>query len=386
MFFEKTYITAGLRDIANRVVRALNGEETDNRVISLQTGFGGGKTHTLISLYHITKTGKSLLSSAYTQHILDSKVAPQFENAQVAVFTNNTTDVSQGRTTDDGITINTLWGELAYQLGGLEGYNLIKKNDIERISPAANLFRPILEKSAPALILIDELADYCNKASAVMIGKGSLSDQTIGFMQTLTEVVSSVPRCVLIATLPASATEVASSAIGQQILTALENRIVRVGTSIKPVEDEEIFEVVRRRLFDNIGNPQVIELVLNRYKNTYHNRRSDLPNQADRMEYINKMRKSYPFHPELIDMFRLKWGQDSRFQRTRGVLRLLASIVKDLWTRRGSLTGTQALIHTSDVNLSNLPTLTGTITSLMGSQWETVIHADVIGTSSNAYK
>ena len=386
MFFEKTYITAGLRDIANRVVRALNGEETDNRVISLQTGFGGGKTHTLISLYHITKTGKSLLSSAYTQHILDSKVAPQFENAQVAVFTNNTTDVSQGRTTDDGITIYTLWGELAYQLGGLEGYNLIKKNDIERISPAANLFRPILEKSAPALILIDELADYCNKASAVMIGKGSLSDQTIGFMQTLTEVVYSVPRCVLIATLPASATEVASSAIGQQILTALENRIVRVGTSIKPVEDEEIFEVVRRRLFDNIGNPQVIELVLNRYKNTYHNRRSDLPNQADRMEYINKMRKSYPFHPELIDMFRLKWGQDSRFQRTRGVLRLLASIVKDLWTRRGSLTGTQALIHTSDVNLSNLPTLTGTITSLMGSQWETVIHADVIGTSSNAYK
>ena len=110
------------------------------------------------------------------------------------MFTNNTTDVSQGRTTDDGITINTLWGELAYQLGGLEGYNLIKKNDIERISPAANLFRPILEKSAPALILIDELADYCNKASAVMIGKGSLSDQTIGFMQTLTEVVSSVPR------------------------------------------------------------------------------------------------------------------------------------------------------------------------------------------------
>lgn len=386
MFFEKTYITAGLRNIANRVVRALNGEETDNRVISLQTGFGGGKTHTLISLYHITKTGKSLLSSAYTQDILDSKVSPQFENAHVAVFTNNTTDVSQGRTTDDGITLHTLWGELAYQLGGVKGYNLIKKNDVERISPAANLFRPILEKAVPALILIDELADYCNKASAVMIGKGSLSDQTIGFMQTLTELVSSVPRCVLIATLPASATEVASSAIGQQILTALENRIVRVGTSIKPVEDEEIFEVVRRRLFDNIGNPQVIELVLNRYKNTYHNRRSDLPNQADRMDYINKMRKSYPFHPELIDMFRLKWGQDSRFQRTRGVLRLLASIVKDLWTRRGSLTGTQALIHTSDVNLNNLPTLTGTITSLMGSQWETVLHADVIGTSSNAYK
>ena len=98
------------------------------------------------------------------------------------------------------------------------------------------------------------------------------------------------------------------------------------------------------------------------------------------------MCKAYPFHPELIDMFRLKWGNDSRFQRTRGVLRLLASIIKDLWNRRGSLSGSQALIHTSDVNLANLPTLTGTITSLMGSQWETVMHADIIGTSSNAYK
>ena len=202
----------------------------------------------------------------------------------------------------------------------------------------------------------------------------------------MTESVASVPRCVLIATLPASATEIASSEIGQQILSSLENRIVRIGTGIKPVNDEEIFEVVRRRLFENVGSPEVIEQVLNRYKTTYHNRRSDLPAEADRINYIQKMRKSYPFHPELIDMFRLKWGNDPRFQRTRGVLRLLASIVKDLWNRRGSLTGSQALIHTSDVNLANLPTLTGTITSLMGSQWETVIHADIIGTSSNAYK
>ena len=145
-----------------------------------------------------------------------------------------------------------------------------------------------------------------------------------------------MPQCVLIATLPASATEVASSEIGQQILSSLENRIVRVGTGIKPVDDEEIFEVVRRRLFENVGNPDTIEQVLTRYKNTYHNRRSDLPAEADRIEYINKMRKAYPFHPELIDMFRLKWGNDPHFQRTRGVLRLLASIVKDLWSRRGS--------------------------------------------------
>lgn len=386
MFFEKTYITAGLRDIANRVIRALNGEESENRVVSLQTGFGGGKTHTLISLFHIAKAGRSLLNSVYTANLLQEGVTPDFENAKVAVFTNNTTDVVQGRTTDEGITIYTLWGELAYQLGGVEGYNKVRANDENRTAPTSSIFKPILEQHTPSLILIDELADYCNKANGTLVGKGTLYTQTVSFLQTLTESVAAVPKCVLIATLPASAAEVASSDIGQQILSSLENRIVRVGTGVKPVDDEEIFEVVRRRLFENVGSQKVIEQVLARYKNTYHNRYRDLPNEADRAEYINKMRKAYPFHPELIDMFRLKWGNDSRFQRTRGVLRLLASIIKDLWNRRGSLSGSQALIHTSDVNLANLPTLTGTITSLMGSQWETVMHADIIGTSSNAYK
>jgi hypothetical protein len=386
MFFEKTYITTGLRDIANRVVRALNGEESENRVVSLQTGFGGGKTHTLISLYHIAKAGRSLLNSAYTGNILQKGVAPDFDKAHVAVFTNNTNDVVQGRTTPEGITIHTLWGELAYQLGGMEAYNKVRANDESRTAPTSVIFKPILEQSIPSLILIDELADYCNKANGTTVGKGTLYTQTVSFLQTLTESVAATPRCVLIATLPASATEVAASDIGQQILSSLENRIVRVGTGIKPVDDEEIFEVVRRRLFENVGNQDVIEQVLARYKSTYHNRYRDLPDYADRIDYMNKIRKSYPFHPELIDVFRLKWGNDSRFQRTRGVLRLLASIVKDLWIRRGSLTGSHALIHTSDVNLANLPTLTGTITSLMGSQWETVMYADIIGTASNAYK
>ena len=386
MFFEKTYITTGLRDIANRVVRALNGEESENRVVSLQTGFGGGKTHTLISLYHIAKAGRSLLNSAHTTNLLPNRVTPNFDNAKVAVFTHNTTDVVQGRTTDEGITIYTLWGELAYQLGGVEGYNKVRANDESRTAPTSSIFKPILEQNTPSLILVDELADYCNKANGKTVGKGTLYTQTLSFLQALTESVAAVPKCILIVTLPASAIEVASSSIGQEILSSLENRIARVGTGIKPVDDEEIFEVIRRRLFENVGNPDVIDKVLEKYKNTYHNRRSDLPAEADRSEYINKMRKAYPFHPELIDMFRLKWGNDSRFQRTRGVLRLLASIIKDLWNRRGSLSGSQALIHTSDVNLANLPTLTGTITSLMGSQWESVLHADIIGTSSNAYK
>ena len=159
-------------------------------------------------------------------------------------------------------------------------------------------------------------------------------------MQTLTEVVASVPNTVLICTLPASATSVASSEIGQEILSALETRVIRVGSSVKPVDDEEIYEVVRRRLFDGKPDINIVNQVAKKYKDMYHNRRDALPTEADRMAYAARIKKAYPFHPELIDLFRVRWGSDSKFQRTRGVLRLLASIVKDLWQRRSSLVGT----------------------------------------------
>ena len=386
LFFAKTYVTDGLRDISTRVVQALNGEESENRVISLQTGFGGGKTHSLISLYHIAKSGRHIASLGKDMKVFSGNVTPKFDDAKVAVFTNNTTDVTQGRESEDGFTIYTLWGEIAYQLGGKTAYDKIKQNDIERTAPSAMLFKPIIESCTPCLILIDELADYCVKASAKKVGQGSLFNQTNSFIQTLTEVVSSIPRCVLIVTLPASATEVAANVIGQEVLSSLETRVVRVGTSVKPVDDEEIFEVVRRRLFERMPDSTIIDRVAKKYQDMYHNRRGDLPPQCDNLAYANLIRKAYPFHPELIDMFRLRWGNDPRFQRTRGVLRLLASIVQDLWQRRNSLTGTQALIHTSDLNLENLNTLTGTINNLMGANWETVMHADVYGTSSNAYK
>lgn len=385
-FFEKTYVTDGLRDIANRVVRALNGEESENRVISLQTGFGGGKTHTLISLYHIAKSGSRMLNIPSCRQMLHNGVAPKFEQANVCVFTNNTTDIIQGRHTDDRLTIYTLWGEIAYQLGGKEAYLKIKENDVQRTPPTSAILKPILEQASPALILIDELADYCSRATSKKVGTGTLYNQTNSFVQTLTEVVASVPKCVLIATLPASANEIANSAVGQEVLSSLETRIVRVGTSVKPVDDEEIFEVVRRRLFESFTDEAVIEQVANKYKKMYYDQKKNYPDEAGTATYAAKIRRAYPFHPELIDMFRLRWGDDHRFQRTRGVLRLLASIVQDLWKRRSSLTGTQALIQTSDVCLENLNTLTGMITSLMGSQWETVMHADIFGSSSNAYK
>lgn len=385
-FFDRTYVTDGMRELIRRVVQALNGKESQNRVISLQTGFGGGKTHSLISLYHTVKYSRDFRNMEAARHILAPEDMPQFDDAKVAVFTQNTVSVVNGHQVEDGIITHTLWGELAWQLGGREGYEHVRQADEQRIAPTAKDIKTVIEGATPALILIDELADYCAKASGLVVGGGTLFTQTNSFIQTLTEVVASIPRTVLICTLPASATEVASSEIGQEILSALETRVVRVGSSVKPVDDEEIFEVVRRRLFDKMEKPEMLELVARKYKDMYHNRRDALPVEADRVAYVERIKKAYPFHPELIDIFRVRWGSDSRFQRTRGVLRLLASIVKDLWQRRSTLVGTQALIQTSDVQLENLPTLQSTITSLMGAQWDSVMHADVIGTISNAYK
>ena len=385
-FFDRTYVTDGMRELIRRVVQALNGKESQNRVISLQTGFGGGKTHSLISLYHTVKYSRDFRNMEAARHILDPEDMPQFDDAKVAVFTQNTVSVVNGHQVEDGIVTHTLWGELAWQLGGREDYEHVRQADEQRIAPTAKDIKSVIEGATPALILIDELADYCAKASGLVVGGGTLFTQTNSFIQTLTEVVASIPRTVLICTLPASATEVASSEIGQEILSALETRVVRVGSSVKPVDDEEIFEVVRRRLFDKMEKPEMLELVARKYKDMYHNRRDALPVEADRVAYVERIKKAYPFHPELIDIFRVRWGSDSRFQRTRGVLRLLASIVKDLWQRRSTLVGTQALIQTSDVQLENLPTLQSTITSLMGAQWDSVMHADVIGAISNAYK
>lgn len=385
-FFECTYVTEGIKELIRRVVQALNGQESQNRVISLQTGFGGGKTHSLISLYHVVKDSSTFRRLDTASSILEPQDMPQFDHARVAVFTQNTVSVVDGHKVSDDIITHTLWGELAWQLGGREGYERVRNADIQMVAPTAQDIKPIIEGASPALILIDELADYCNRASGKVVGSGTLFTQTNSFIQTLTEVVASVPKTVLICTLPASAREVASSEIGQEILSALETRVVRVGSSVKPVDDEEIYEVVRRRLFDRITNYDVIEQVARKYKDMYHNRRDSLPAEADRVAYVERIKKSYPFHPELIDLFHIRWGSDSKFQRTRGVLRLLASIVKDLWSRKSSLAGTQALIQTSDVRLENLPTLQSQITSLMGSQWDSVMHADVFGTISNAYK
>lgn len=384
-FFSKTYFTLGLKNIARRVVKSLNGQEdAENRVISLQTGFGGGKTHTLISLYHLCKWGKNAQQSDSVSALLKYTGLPEFESANIAVFTNTTNDPANGRKAEATVHIQTLWGELAYQLGGKDAYELVRKNDEQLIAPGG-IFKKVLEMCKPALILIDELADYCVKASARMAGNSSLADQTISFMQELTEAVAGTNHCVAVITLPASPQEVGNTPEAQAILNSLQKRVSRVGADTQPVADDEIYEVIRRRLFDTIAEG-VPELVASKYMELYQEYWAELPGNATKSEYKQKIIKSYPFHPELIDIFRIRWASHHDFQRTRGALRLLAAIVSDLWKRQQSLPGSNLLIHSGQVNFANVDALSGQLKRLYGNGYDAVITADIAGSSSNAFK
>ena len=390
LFFEKTYPTAALKALIQRVAEGLSGGDSENRVISLQTGFGGGKTHSLISLYHVSRMPASARKQSSVSSFLvtpDGKF-PDFEQAKVAVFTNTTNDPTQGRTTDDGVHIHTLWGEISYQLGGISLYEKIRENDISRVSPKG-LFKGILESAKPALILLDELADYCMTASGVRVGDSNLSDQTISFLQELTQAVAEVPGAVLVATLPASNSEMGNSESSAKILSSLESRIKRVGADQKPVDDNEIYEVIRRRLFENFDDPKVkeaLETVCNSYIQYYFQNTNELPTKVPRTEYSTLLKKSYPFHPELILCFQHKWGSHNGFQRTRGVLRILANLISDLWKRKETLTGSQSLIHPSDIRFENLNSLSSELRRLWGDGYESVILADVSNVNSHSYR
>ena len=386
-FFAKTYLTAGLSRVLNRVAAALRGRgETGDRIISLQTAFGGGKTHTLVALWHLAKSADRLSRCPYAgdlQEAIDGQLPEKVRG--VAVFTNQTCDATQGRRTSDGVHLRTLWGELAYQLGGNSLYERVRANDETQRVPQG-LFVEILQAASPCLILLDELADYCVAAAAVAVGQTSLADQTISFIQQLTESVQQVPGAVVVATLPASKFEVAQTEKGQEAFMALEKRFQRLGADVKPVADNEIYEVARARLFESIAPeneadyPQKIARI---YQDMYAKHSGEVPAEAAKSTYRKLIQRAYPFHPLLIDTFYTRWGSNPDLQRTRGVLQLLASIVGDLWQRRRGSTQTQHLIQPCHIRWS-VDAVQAALTRLWGPPYQSVAAADVIGERSNA--
>lgn len=353
-FFRKTYPTQGLVNLLATVLGRLSGAGGGEAVIQIQTPFGGGKTHSLIALYHLIRHGRELGTAV--AEILDRAGLPAVPQAAVVSFVGTAADALHGKTP---------WGELADQLGR---YDLLAAHDQKRRAPGKELLRALLQ-AQPVLILMDEIAEYAVKAK-------DFRDQVVAFYQELTETVKVLPQCVLVVTLPASAPY---GEDGERALHELQQVFKRIETIRTPVEGEEIYEVIRRRLFEDVGDPHQARQTAEAFFDLYQKLGEDLPREVREVAYRDRMRKAYPFHPELIDVLLERWSTFPDFQRTRGVLRLLANVVSELYQAQNPA----PLILPAHINVAN-PAVRGELLRHIGNEYQGVIASDVAGANAKA--
>lgn len=357
-FFRKTYPTQGLLKLLSTVLSRLAASGKGEAVIQIQTPFGGGKTHSLVALYHMLKHGQSVRHLEAAKAALKEADTSEIPSARVLTFVGTAADPVKGKTP---------WGELADQLGR---YDLLKEQDQRRRAPGKDLLHKILADK-PTLILMDEIAEYCVKAR-------DFRDQVVAFFQELTEAVKVLDRCSLVVTLPSS---VPYGEEGERALGELQRVFSRIETIHTPVVGEEIYEVIRRRLFEDVGDPQEARRVAEDYWQLYQRLAEDVPSEVRQAAYRDKMRKAYPFHPELIDTLFERWSTIPSFQRTRGVLRLLAEVVADLYKGRYHT----PLIQPAHLNLVE-SAIRREFIKHIGNEFEGVVASDIADGNAKAQK
>jgi hypothetical protein len=328
-FFRRTYLTKGLKFILGNALQRLNKQGGDP-VIELQTQFGGGKTHSLLALYHLcSNTPVTLLPGM--EDIAKSAAVSKPPVVRRAVLVGQYLSPAEGNRKSDGTIVRTLWGEIAWQLGGREGYELVRKADEKSVAPGESL-REVLKRYAPCLILIDEWVAYVR----LLYGKRDLPggdfDAHFTFAQTLTESVEATPGALLVVSIPASDREVGGEG-GREALARLKHVVGRLQTPWRPATQEESYEIVRRRLFEPLNADQARkrDAVVRRFREEYEKNKAEFPSGVELADYERRMRVAYPVHPEVFDRLYTDWSELEGFQRTRGVLRLMAAVIHDLW-------------------------------------------------------
>lgn len=328
LFFQRTFITEGMRLLLDSVVKRLTGRAGDP-VIQLQTAFGGGKTHTMLGVYHIAKGEAPLSDLPGIPPILNAAGVIELPKANVAVLDGNklAPNMPQKR---GSVSVCTLWGELAWQLGHEAGYELVKDADSSGTSPGKDVLAQLLSRYAPCVILMDELVAYIRQFEEGKTLSGGTYGSNLSFVQALTEALKAVPNAVLLASLPESDKEAGSNR-GIKALETLSHYFARVQALWKPVAVEEAFEIVRRRLFSRVQDRAAAEAVCRAYADYYLANSSDVPRETQESRYYERLIQAYPIHPEVFDRLYEDWSTLENFQRTRGVLKLMAKVIHRLW-------------------------------------------------------
>jgi len=328
LFFERTFVTEGMRLLLDSVVKRISGKGGDP-VIQLQTAFGGGKTHTLLAVYHLAKGEVPAAQLAGLGDILATAGLTELPPAKLVVLDGNKLAPGTPRKRSK-LSIRTLWGELAYQLGRDEAYEMVREADTTGTSPGKEILAQVLAKYAPCVILVDELVAYIRQFEEGKSYAGGTYDSNLSFIQALTEALKAVPTAVLLASLPESDKE-AGSQRGVNALRTLEHYFARVQALWKPVATEEAFEIVRRRLFSKIADRKAADAVCRAFADFYVANGADFPHDTQESRYYERLVNAYPIHPELFDRLYEDWSSLDNFQRTRGVLKLMAKVIHRLW-------------------------------------------------------
>ena len=386
-FFQRTYLTEGLRDLLSRAARRLSGDANASPIVNLQTNFGGGKTHSLLALYHLCSGVPIGELPQDVQDLLGGfDPAKNGPIRRVALVGNH---LMPGKPTikDDGTEVRTLWGELAWQLGGRAGYDLVAEADRTATNPGEAL-GTLIRQYAPCLILIDEWVAYARQLYGREDLPAGTFDTQFTFAQTLTEVVRSVPGALLVISIPAShdpakaGAEGSGSDIevggpnGQEALRRLQNVVRRVADQWRPASAQESFEIVRRRLFEppDAAARRDISAVARQFVQFYAEHRGEFPRECGEVAYEERIKAAYPIHPELFDRLYEDWSTLERFQRTRGVLRLMSAVVHALWAAGDAA----PLIMSGSVPL-DVPTVAREILQYLPDAWAPIVDADVDG-------
>ena len=375
-FFSRTYLTEGLSSVLIGAAKRLFGSGGDP-VVELQTNFGGGKTHSMLALYHMAG-GTPVQDLSGLDRLLDEHglSVPQKINRAVLVGTSRgPQDVLNA---EGGRKIRTTWGELAWQLGGPEAFDMIAENDANGIAPGSHLLEAIFKRYAPCLILIDEWVAYLRGEG---LPSGSF-DSNLSFVQSLTEAVKASPGTLLVASLPASQIEVGGEG-GQEALARLKQTFSRVESSWRPASQEESYEIVRRRLFKEIPGDKFHhrDNTLKQFAKLYRENANDFPQGCADEDYRRKLEKAYPIHPELFDQLYTTWGSLEKFQRTRGVLRLMAQAIHELWMNGDP----SVMIMPGSVAVSS-SRVEPELLHYLDVSWQSIIAGDVDGMASTPYK
>ncbi len=378
LFFQRTFITEGMRLLLDSVVKRLVGRGGDP-VIQLQTAFGGGKTHTMLAVYHLACGEAPASDLPGVAPILDAAGITELPRARVAVLDGIRASPNQP-VQRGGHSIRTLWGELAWQLGGAEGYALVAEADASGTSPGKAVLEQLLRAHAPCVILIDELVAYVRQFEEGKALTGGSFDSNLSFIQALTEAMKAVPTAVLLASLPESEKE-AGSQRGVKALSALAHYFGRVQALWKPVGAEEAFEIVRRRLFSQISDKLAMESVCRAYADYYAVNAADLPQETQESKYLERLLRAYPIHPEVFDRLYEDWSTLDNFQRTRGVLKLMAKVIHRLWKDGNN----DLLIQPGSLPLMDADVRNEAIYYLPQG-WDPVIERDVDGERSETWE